>query len=50
MLRFSAVGGKLPLIITVASRGKCGGKGWVSMFMGNGIALLIKETPRKGAF
>ena len=50
MLRFSAVGGKLPLIITVASGGRCGGKGWVSIFMGDGIGLVIKETPRKGAF
>ena len=33
MLRLSAVGGKLPLIITVACSGSTGGKGWVSMCM-----------------
>ena len=31
MLRFSAGGGKLPLIITVACGGSSGGKGWVSI-------------------
>lgn len=34
MLRLSAVGGKLPLIITVAWGGSTGGKGWVSIFIG----------------
>ena len=34
MLRLSAVGGKLPLIITVAWGGNTGGKGWVSIFIG----------------